>query len=112
MQERIKAKVSIQRSKINKVRFIDRIRVRAQGGNGGSGCNSFVCVAPGKKRPNGGHGGQGGHVFVQADEKMTSFNSIRHHMRGGDGQHGQGITYLDSLIELVCSERSIRKRRQ
>lgn len=41
VEEHVKQKVRVQRSKHSKRRFVDRIRIKATGGHGGNGCASF-----------------------------------------------------------------------
>jgi len=59
--------------------FIDRVKVRLDGGNGGNGCVSFYrakyIVAGG---PDGGDGGNGGDVIIKADQNMTTLMDFRY----------------------------------
>jgi GTPase len=73
--------------------FIDRVRVRVSGGNGGDGCLSFLrekYVPLGG--PNGGDGGKGGDIIFVADTRMTSLMDLHYHShwRGKRGTHGKG----------------------
>jgi len=73
--------------------FIDFVRVRATGGDGGRGCCSFrreKYVPLGG--PNGGDGGDGGDVVFEAASRLTSLLDLKFHphLRGERGAHGRG----------------------
>uniref|UniRef100_A0A7S2XR95 OBG-type G domain-containing protein n=2 Tax=Attheya septentrionalis TaxID=420275 RepID=A0A7S2XR95_9STRA len=72
-------------------KFVDRARVKIDGGEGGNGCVSHVQLRGGlaKKKPNGGHGGRGGHVILVAGPQEQSLQMSKHHFRGGAGEHGK-----------------------
>jgi GTPase involved in cell partitioning and DNA repair len=72
-------------------RFVDRSRIVAVGGQGGSGCVSFfrdTTVMWGG--PDGGRGGKGGSVWVEAVSNMVDLARDRHTYVGGHGVHGMG----------------------
>ena len=73
--------------------FVDRVRVRARGGDGGAGVASFE-RQKGRPRgkPNGGSGGRGGDVVLVADAGVASLLSYvrRPHRQAGSGTHGEG----------------------
>ncbi len=73
--------------------FIDYVRVRAVGGDGGRGCCSFrreKYVPLGG--PNGGDGGDGGDVVFEVAPRLTSLLDLKYHplVRGRRGAHGRG----------------------
>jgi GTP-binding protein len=73
--------------------FVDRVRIRARGGDGGAGVASFH-RRKGRPRgkPNGGSGGKGGDIALVADPSVASLLTYdrQPHWRAGDGTHGQG----------------------
>ena len=72
-------------------RFVDRSRIVAMGGPGGSGCVSFF--RDNKVRwggPDGGRGGNGGSVWVEAVTTMVDLTRDRHTYVGGHGIGGKG----------------------
>jgi Obg family GTPase CgtA len=70
-------------------RFIDRTRVKVQGGNGGKGSLSFCHVGRSyKKKPDGGHGGDGGSVIIIADKKEQTLRWSQAHQFAEDGVRG------------------------
>jgi GTP-binding protein len=73
--------------------FVDRVRVRCRGGDGGAGVVSFE-RQKGRPRgkPNGGSGGDGGDIVLVADAGVASLLSFvrRPQWQAGDGSHGQG----------------------
>ena len=88
VETQIKQKVSISRAKHRKPKFVDKIRVRTNGGRGGEGCVSFVTMAPGKHKPDGGHGGAGGNVWCVALDGVQSLSQASHHFNAEDGLNG------------------------
>ncbi len=73
--------------------FIDRVKIKVRGGNGGNGCMSFrreKFVPMGG--PNGGDGGHGGHVIFRASLGKQSLVDLYYlpHYEGKDGEHGRG----------------------
>ncbi|MDR1508484.1 MAG: GTPase ObgE [Synergistaceae bacterium] len=75
------------------MKFIDEITISVCGGNGGSGCMSFLRE---KFRPNGGpdggNGGRGGDVVLKAVTNLQSLADLEHRRRftAKNGNHGEG----------------------
>jgi GTP-binding protein len=73
--------------------FVDRVTLRARGGDGGNGCMSFrrEKYVP-RGGPNGGNGGNGAHVIVRAVAGLTNLAhlSSQRHFRAEKGENGQG----------------------
>ncbi|ORE11389.1 obg family GTPase CgtA [Rhizopus microsporus var. microsporus] len=76
--------------------FVDFVRFRAKGGDGGDGCVSFMRekYLP-KGPPNGGNGGRGGNVIIRATTNEGSLRRLgrvcsakRGHNGMGGGRHG------------------------
>lgn len=73
--------------------FIDRVRVRVKGGDGGSGCTSFLRLSKKPKLgPDGGDGGPGGNVTFVASRDVQSLEDLQHrqHVDAERGMHGSG----------------------
>jgi GTP-binding protein len=73
--------------------FIDRVVVRVQAGNGGSGIVSFrreKFVPMGG--PDGGDGGRGGDVVIRGDDNLATLldYTYRDTWKAEDGEHGSG----------------------
>ncbi|NOY79961.1 MAG: GTPase ObgE [Kiritimatiellaeota bacterium] len=73
--------------------FIDRVKIKVRGGNGGSGCVSFrrEKYVP-RGGPDGGDGGDGGAVVLRASSSEQSLVALYYmpHYEGGNGGHGKG----------------------
>ena len=73
--------------------FVDRIKVFAQGGNGGRGSVSFrrEKFVP-KGGPDGGDGGRGGDVILRADRHVDNLSSLFYEplIKAKNGGHGMG----------------------
>ncbi|MEY2480768.1 MAG: GTPase [Verrucomicrobiota bacterium] len=73
--------------------FVDRIKVFAQGGNGGRGCVSFrrEKFVP-KGGPDGGDGGKGGDVILSADSHTDNLTNLFYEslIKAKNGGHGMG----------------------
>ena len=73
--------------------FVDKVKLKIKGGNGGNGCASFrrEKFVP-KGGPNGGDGGKGGDVILKAVTGEQSLVSLyyKRHYTAGRGEHGQG----------------------
>lgn len=73
--------------------FVDRIKVFAQAGQGGSGCVSFrrEKFVP-KGGPDGGDGGRGGDVILRADSHTDNLTALFYEpiIKAKSGVHGQG----------------------
>ena len=73
--------------------FIDRVKIRVQGGHGGNGVTAFrrEKFVP-RGGPSGGDGGRGGDVWIVADSSLNTLFHLRYnpeHM-AGRGIHGEG----------------------
>src|SRR6267143_802364 len=73
--------------------FIDRIKIRVQGGNGGNGVTAFrrEKFVP-RGGPSGGDGGRGGDVWIVADSSLNTLLHLRYNpLQIADrGRHGEG----------------------
>ena len=73
--------------------FIDRAKIRVQGGNGGNGVTAFrrEKFVP-RGGPSGGDGGRGGDVWLEADESLNTLLHLRYNPLhiAGRGMHGEG----------------------
>src|SRR6266576_344351 len=73
--------------------FVDRIKVFAQAGHGGSGCVSFrrEKFVP-KGGPDGGDGGRGGDIILKADSHVDNLSSLFYEpiIKAKNGGHGMG----------------------
>lgn len=73
--------------------FIDRARIRVQGGNGGNGVTAFrrEKFVP-RGGPSGGDGGRGGDVWIVADSSLNTLLHLRYNPEhtGERGRHGEG----------------------
>ena len=73
--------------------FIDKVKIKAVGGNGGNGCISFrrEKYVP-RGGPDGGDGGNGGNVILQADADIDSLVALKFAplLRAERGKHGKG----------------------
>ena len=73
--------------------FIDRTKIRVQGGDGGNGVTAFrrEKFVP-RGGPSGGDGGRGGDVWIVADESVNTLLHLRYNPLhiAGRGLHGEG----------------------
>ncbi len=73
--------------------FIDRTKIRVQGGHGGNGVTAFrrEKFVP-RGGPSGGDGGRGGDVWLVADESLNTLLHLRYNPEhvAGRGMHGEG----------------------
>jgi GTP-binding protein len=73
--------------------FIDRAKIRVQGGDGGNGVTAFrrEKFVP-RGGPSGGDGGRGGDVWIVADESVNTLLHLRYNPLhvAGRGLHGEG----------------------
>src|SRR6266542_4583475 len=73
--------------------FIDRAKIRVQGGNGGNGVTAFrrEKFVP-RGGPSGGDGGRGGDVWIVADSALNTLLHLRLNPLNvaGRGMHGEG----------------------
>jgi GTP-binding protein len=73
--------------------FIDRAKIRVQGGHGGNGVTAFrrEKFVP-RGGPSGGDGGRGGDVWIVADDSLNTLLHLRYNPEhvAGRGSHGEG----------------------
>jgi GTP-binding protein len=73
--------------------FIDRTKIRVQGGHGGNGVTAFrrEKFVP-RGGPSGGDGGRGGDVWIVADESLNTLLHLRYNPEhiADRGRHGEG----------------------
>ena len=73
--------------------FIDRVKIRVQGGHGGNGVTAFrrEKFVP-RGGPSGGDGGRGGDVWIVADASLNTLLHLRYNPLhiAGRGLHGEG----------------------
>jgi len=73
--------------------FIDRAKIRVQGGHGGNGVTAFrrEKFVP-RGGPSGGDGGRGGNVYFQADSGLNTLLHLRYNPEhvADRGRHGEG----------------------
>ncbi|HKY28892.1 MAG TPA: GTPase ObgE [Pyrinomonadaceae bacterium] len=73
--------------------FIDRVKIRVQGGHGGNGVTAFrrEKFVP-RGGPSGGEGGRGGDVWIIADPSLNTLLHLRYNPEhvAGRGMHGEG----------------------
>jgi GTP-binding protein len=73
--------------------FIDRVKIRVQGGHGGNGVTAFrrEKFVP-RGGPSGGDGGRGGDVWIVADSSLNTLLHLRYNPEhiAERGRHGEG----------------------
>lgn len=73
--------------------FIDRVKIRVQGGHGGNGVTAFrrEKFVP-RGGPSGGDGGRGGDVWLVADASLNTLLHLRYNPEhiAARGRHGEG----------------------
>lgn len=73
--------------------FIDRVKIRVQGGHGGNGVTAFrrEKFVP-RGGPSGGDGGRGGDVWIIADSSLNTLLHLRYNPEhiAERGRHGEG----------------------
>src|SRR5438105_6565694 len=73
--------------------FIDRVKIRIEGGHGGNGVTAFrrEKFVP-RGGPSGGDGGRGGDVWIIADQSVNTLLHLRYNPLhvAGRGMHGEG----------------------
>jgi GTP-binding protein len=88
--------------------FIDRTKIRVQGGNGGNGVTAFrrEKFVP-RGGPSGGDGGRGGDVWIVADESVNTLLHLRYNplhiaRRGlhGEGSNRSGSEGADVIVRV------------
>ena len=71
-------------------KFVDRVRVRVEGGRGGNGIISFQSLDNIKQRPIGGHGGRGGDIAIESSASVQDLTMQSRVLRGRDGGSAVG----------------------
>ncbi|HWT02041.1 MAG TPA: GTPase ObgE [Pyrinomonadaceae bacterium] len=88
--------------------FIDRTKIRVQGGHGGNGVTAFrrEKFVP-RGGPSGGDGGRGGDVWVEADESLNTLLHLRYNPehiaergRHGEGSNRSGREGVDTTVRV------------
>ncbi len=88
--------------------FVDKVKIKVKGGDGGNGCCSFrrEKFVP-KGGPDGGDGGNGGNVILEAsvnEQSLIDLSFVRHHEAGrGDNGKGKdliGRTGHDTILKV------------
>ena len=88
--------------------FIDRTKIRVQGGHGGNGVTAFrrEKFVP-RGGPSGGDGGRGGDVWVEATESLNTLLHLRYNPehvaergRHGEGSNRSGREGADTLVRV------------
>jgi GTP-binding protein len=88
--------------------FIDRVKVRVQGGHGGNGVTAFrrEKFVP-RGGPSGGDGGRGGDVWLEASESLNTLLHLRYNPehiaergRHGEGSNRSGVSGRDEIVEV------------
>ncbi|KAI7874786.1 obg family GTPase CgtA [Mucor mucedo] len=85
--------------------FVDFIRVKARGGDGGNGCVSFQrekYLAKGP--PNGGNGGRGGNVIIRASADESTLKRLGRMCTAKPGQSGLGGGRHGTMGETLVIE--------
>ncbi|WVZ08355.1 hypothetical protein V8G54_021701, partial [Vigna mungo] len=72
-------------------RMIDKCKIFAKAGDGGSGCSSFR-----KGRPDGGNGGRGGDVILECSSTVWDFSGLQRHLIAEKGGHGSSKKLIGS----------------
>ena len=90
------------------MKFVDEAVIRAEAGDGGSGCTSFrrEKFVP-RGGPDGGDGGDGGSVLLQADSGLNTLVDFRHRRRfraergeDGRGRNCRGASGADLVLSV------------
>lgn len=72
-------------------RFVDSVRVKFKGGNGGDGCISMLHLFCNEfAGPDGGNGGNGGHIIIRANDRVKSLGGMARTYYGYQGERGKG----------------------
>jgi GTPase len=100
------------RKRSNGNRFVDRIRIRVEGGHGGKGSLSMQPLGRKHKlKPDGGHGGNGGSVILVASDQhqahSQSLERLEHHLVGEKGSNGtsqqrHGRNGRNTIVQVPC----------
>ena len=73
--------------------FVDEVKIKVKGGNGGNGAVSFRREKYiDKGGPNGGDGGDGGDIILTVDEGLNTLADFRYQNKyeAENGEHGSG----------------------
>ncbi|KAL5710852.1 hypothetical protein ACHQM5_021365 [Ranunculus cassubicifolius] len=74
---------------LQETKMVDRFKMRARGGDGGSGCSSFHRSRHDRRgKPDGGNGGRGGDVILECSHAVWDFRGLQHHVKGKRGGNG------------------------
>ncbi|HJU53912.1 MAG TPA: GTPase ObgE [Pyrinomonadaceae bacterium] len=88
--------------------FIDRTKIRVQGGHGGNGVTAFrrEKFVP-RGGPSGGDGGRGGDIWIEADESLNTLLHLRYNPehiaergRHGEGSNRSGREGVDTTVRV------------
>lgn len=88
--------------------FIDRTKIRVQGGHGGNGVTAFrrEKFVP-RGGPSGGDGGRGGDVWLEATESLNTLLHLRYNPehiaergRHGEGSNRSGREGVDTVVKV------------
>jgi GTP-binding protein len=88
--------------------FIDRTKIRVQGGHGGNGVTAFrrEKFVP-RGGPSGGDGGRGGDLWLEADESLNTLLHLRYNPehtaergRHGEGSNRAGRDGADTVVKV------------
>ena len=88
--------------------FIDRTKIRVQGGHGGNGVTAFrrEKFVP-RGGPSGGDGGRGGDLWLEADESLNTLLHLRYNPehiaergRHGEGSNCSGREGVDTVVRV------------
>ena len=91
----------------DRYRLVDRIRIRAAAGPGGSGSLASDLQQGFKIKPNGGHGGAGGSIVVLAHEQQQELGRFKRHLSAAPGGKGgkmrmMGRSGRNLIIRVPC----------
>ena len=89
--------------------FIDRTKIRVQGGHGGNGVTAFrrEKFVP-RGGPSGGDGGRGGDVWIVADESLNTLLHLRYNPLhvAGRGKDDTLFAMIDGFVKFEDKGRS------
>ena len=82
-----------RKPRINRLMFIDRVKIKVKAGDGGNGVTAFrrEKFVP-RGGPSGGDGGVGGSVWMESDEGLNTLLHLRYNPehKAERGRHGEG----------------------
>jgi GTP-binding protein len=88
--------------------FIDRVKIKVQGGHGGNGVTAFrrEKFVP-RGGPSGGNGGPGGDVWMESTESLNTLLHLRYNPehiadrgRHGEGSNRSGVSGGDRVVQV------------